>query len=393
MHDLTLEHLAPSALKPHPRNPRVHPESALDKLSKSIHEFGWTNPILAVKENGHALIVAGHARLKAAQRMNLSTVPVIFLPLKGPQIDAYLIADNRMQEHTTWDLGVLRGLLGDLDTGAFDMTLTGFDLPEIEKLLVDDLASEDNLMGVTADIGGAFALKKEMFFDSTEPFGIPPLRMDRLTECPENIECWAGHDATPKGYEWHLYNYGSDSIKGLNLRKTVLSFYVDDYRFEQAWDKPDEFAGKILNRGIPIVVAPNYSVRADDPEALQIWNTYRSRWVARYFQEAGFQVIPDVLSLHPKTHHFAFAGIPKGAPCIARHLHQKADEEWKRIQIEGLRKMVEVLEPQSVLLYVGRFAEEYVEKGLPKDMKVITVTSRVHLRGPVMRKAKTGKEE
>ena len=46
-------------LKPHPMNPRVHPESAIVKLERSITEFGWTTPILATKDG---VILAGHAR-------------------------------------------------------------------------------------------------------------------------------------------------------------------------------------------------------------------------------------------------------------------------------------------------------------------------------------------
>jgi ParB-like chromosome segregation protein Spo0J len=54
-----------SELRPHPKNPRVHPDSAIEKLERSIKEFGWTNPIL-VSADGY--ILAGHARLKAAEK-------------------------------------------------------------------------------------------------------------------------------------------------------------------------------------------------------------------------------------------------------------------------------------------------------------------------------------
>ena len=69
-----------SKLKPHPKNPRIHPDSALERLTKSVKEFGWTNPIL-VSEDG--FILAGHARLKAAEKAGISEVPIIRLPLKG----------------------------------------------------------------------------------------------------------------------------------------------------------------------------------------------------------------------------------------------------------------------------------------------------------------------
>lgn len=119
-------------LKPHPKNPRVHPDSAIDKLVRSIKEYGWTNPVL-VSADGYVL--AGHARLKAAEKAGIEEVPVIYLPLEGAKAEAYLIADNRLQDETDWDLPKLKDLLQELDTGEFDLELTGFDMGEIEDLM------------------------------------------------------------------------------------------------------------------------------------------------------------------------------------------------------------------------------------------------------------------
>jgi len=120
-------------LKPHPKNPRVHPDSAIEKLERSIKEFGWTNPIL-VSADGYVL--AGHARLKAAEKAGIEEVPVIYLPFEGAKAEAYLIADNRLQDETEWDLPMLKDLLQELDTGEFDIELTGFDEREIERLML-----------------------------------------------------------------------------------------------------------------------------------------------------------------------------------------------------------------------------------------------------------------
>ena len=119
-------------LKPHPKNPRVHPDSAINKLVRSIKEYGWTNPVL-VSADGYVL--AGHARLKAAEKAGIQEVPVIYLELEGAKAEAYLIADNRLQDETGWDLPKLKDLLQELDTGEFDLELTGFDKGEIEDLI------------------------------------------------------------------------------------------------------------------------------------------------------------------------------------------------------------------------------------------------------------------
>ena len=117
-----------SELRPHPKNPRVHPDSAIEKLERSIKEFGWTNPIL-VSADGY--ILAGHARLKAAEKAGIEDVPVIYLPLEGAKAEAYLLADKRLQDETDWDLPKLKDLFQEMDTGEFDLELTGFGIDEI----------------------------------------------------------------------------------------------------------------------------------------------------------------------------------------------------------------------------------------------------------------------
>jgi len=119
-------------LKPHPKNPRIHPESALNKLARSIEEFGWTNPILCSKDG---IVLAGHARLKAAERAGIKEVPVIYLPLEGAKADAYLIADNKLQDETEWDEVKLEDLFKELSLTELDLNLTGFDEIEWDKLI------------------------------------------------------------------------------------------------------------------------------------------------------------------------------------------------------------------------------------------------------------------
>lgn len=119
-------------LQPHPMNPRVHPESLIDKLTKSIETFGWTNPVICDAEYQ---ILAGHARVKAAEKLGLKEVPVIVVPLSGDEATAYLIADNRLAEESGWDRSLLKDLISELDHGAFELSLTGFDAKQLEELM------------------------------------------------------------------------------------------------------------------------------------------------------------------------------------------------------------------------------------------------------------------
>lgn len=121
-----------SEIKPHPRNPRIHPDSALTKLEKSIGEFGFTNPVLLSKDG---VLLAGHARLKASKRKGLKEVPAIYLDLEGAKADAYLIADNRLQQDTKWEKDMLKIMLEDLELNDYPLDMTGFEVDELDKLL------------------------------------------------------------------------------------------------------------------------------------------------------------------------------------------------------------------------------------------------------------------
>jgi len=124
----------PAALTPRSTNPHTHSEKQLRQIADSIRTFGFTNPILVDRNNG---IVAGHGRVEAARRLKLDSVPTIRLEnMTEAEIRAYVIADNRLAENAGWDREMLAIELQDLcelDLD-FDVTITGFEMPEIDVL-------------------------------------------------------------------------------------------------------------------------------------------------------------------------------------------------------------------------------------------------------------------
>ena len=116
---------------PYGRNPRKISDKAVDKVAASIKEFGFRQPIV-VDENG--IIIVGHARLLAAQRLGLKKVPVhVAEGLSEVQARAYRLADNRTGEEASWDAELLTFELAELD--GFDLELTGFDPAELSALV------------------------------------------------------------------------------------------------------------------------------------------------------------------------------------------------------------------------------------------------------------------
>ena len=133
--DLRVEYRSVGELKPYQRNARTHSPEQIDKIVRSIREFGWTNPILVDGANG---VIAGHGRLLAAHKLDMATVPVIELDgLSEAQKRAYILADNRTALDAGWDNDLLRIELGELKSLDFNLELTGFSLEELGGLLTD----------------------------------------------------------------------------------------------------------------------------------------------------------------------------------------------------------------------------------------------------------------
>jgi DNA modification methylase len=114
------------------RNARKIPQQAVDKVAASIHEFGFRQPIVVDKQG---VIVAGHTRLLAAQKLGLSQIPVhIASELSPTQIKAYRLADNRLALETSFDNDLLALELAELKLEDFALELTGFDLDELTAM-------------------------------------------------------------------------------------------------------------------------------------------------------------------------------------------------------------------------------------------------------------------
>ena len=119
------EELAVESLVPYENNARTHSEEQIEKICKSIQEFGFINPVLVYKGN---IIIAGHGRVMAAKKLGIDKVPCLHVEhLTEEQMRAYVIADNKLAEDAGWDLEMLKSELADLQDLDFDISLTGFD--------------------------------------------------------------------------------------------------------------------------------------------------------------------------------------------------------------------------------------------------------------------------
>ncbi len=122
-------------LRANPKNARTHSKKQIHKVAQSIEKFGFTTPVLIDKAG---MIIAGHCRYLAAKQLGIKEIPTICLDHLSPEeIRAYAIADNKLALDAGWDEEVLKIELKELINLDFDIELTGFDIPEIDMIVLD----------------------------------------------------------------------------------------------------------------------------------------------------------------------------------------------------------------------------------------------------------------
>ena len=140
---MKIKSIAIDKLIPYHNNPRK--DQAVDKVASSINEYGFQQPIVVDK---NMVVVVGHTRLMGAKKLGLKRVPTVIADLTETQAKAYRIADNRINEDSTWDMELLNLEIAGLSEVDFDLDLLGFESSELDKLLVNDeeyLTDEDEV--------------------------------------------------------------------------------------------------------------------------------------------------------------------------------------------------------------------------------------------------------
>jgi DNA modification methylase len=153
--DLSVAYIPITSLKPYPRNARTHSKHQIHQILESIRVFGFLNPVLVDRNNR---IIAGHGRVEAAKLLGMEQVPTIRLEnLSEDQIRAYIIADNKLAENAGWDNSILAIELQHLltlDCPDFDVTITGFEVAEVDAILEEAAGESDRVDEVIELVSG-----------------------------------------------------------------------------------------------------------------------------------------------------------------------------------------------------------------------------------------------
>lgn len=164
---MNIETLDITQIKPYPENPRKISDKAVDKVALSIKEFGWQQPIVVDEQN---VIIAGHTRHKAAEKLGIREVPVLkAIGLSEDKVRAYRFMDNRSHEESAWDWDkAVKEISELLDENKIDEALLGFDEGEFDyiKLRFQEMETDKQISDDKENNGGDETVKTSNTFSN-----------------------------------------------------------------------------------------------------------------------------------------------------------------------------------------------------------------------------------
>lgn len=154
---MKIEEISIEKIIPYGLNNRVHSEEQIERIAKSISEFGFNQPIVVDEDN---VILVGHGRYEAAKKLKLKEVPVLkVLGLDETKKRAYRILDNKLQNDSTWDFENLESEIEFLKDQDFDIEGWGLDSFDVKDIIPEEY-DESITDNVTIEKGYKFIVQE-----------------------------------------------------------------------------------------------------------------------------------------------------------------------------------------------------------------------------------------
>jgi hypothetical protein len=132
----------------------------------------------------------------------------------------------------------------------------------------------------------------------------------------------------------------------------TVHFFEDDEKFDEVWNNPSRYINRL--KQYRQVLSPDFNQYVDMPEAVQIFNVYRNRWCAAYWQQTGLVVIPTISWSDDSSFEYSFDSIEKGS-CVA--VSTIGCRKLENCFMNGYREMIQRIEPENVICYGESFPE------------------------------------
>lgn len=348
------DEVPPESLLANPYNFRLHSMAQQEALEDAIEEVGFIRSVSVNKRTG--CIIDGHLRVILALRRNEKSIPVEWLDLTDEQERLALATLDPLGALARTDRDKYAELISTTQPEGEAIRDVMRELAEkagVEAAFGDTIEAEDSkasktFEGMPDELDGIASLKEYALFQSSLPMGFPELHAGRIMSVPENWDVWGGPAFQYKDPDVFLYLWGrSDSIRGLDTSRTVIGFYVDEFRFESFWDNPSRQTAKLINGNVRGAIMPHYGMYPEFPQVVRLFQRYKSLWLGRYFQEAGLDILPD-LQLSIQDEDYYLLGMPQGAPFAVRF---DANDNDLKDKIVMLEHAIDKLNPDKVLVY------------------------------------------
>lgn len=383
---LGTERVSTKRIKPYRDNPRI---GNIEMVAESLAKNGQFKGIVVQSENAEYApgeILAGNHTYLAARRLGWTDILVSWVSVEEDHAKRIVLADNRTSDKGSYDEQMLQDLLQSLPT----LDGTGYDNGVLEKLVKQQQEDEDPNNVEMKDVPGddptaLLQLNPDLLFPTDEAaFGMPLLRLDMIPEeLPKNLDVWAGHELCSNSPEqWWVQIYATGS-RGIDWTQSILCCYTEDFHFESFYDRPDRISRKMLSLGIPMAIMPNYSQGPTWPQAVNVWASYRSFYVARYWQEVGIQVIPDLqYGTDQVWLDHSLAGIPDGCPVVSAQVQNaKGDKDAIRRIARQLRECEQRIGFKQILLYGHTDADDVAERvNFSNGVEIVRCANRTSKR-------------
>ncbi len=370
MDHIEITYLDPIQLKAHPDNAKIHTDKQIDRIAKSMKNTGGSVQPILVDENH--VILAGHGRWMAHKKMGDTACPVVVKAgLTDFQKKKFLLADNQTNAMTGNAFDAVAALLSELDEAEIDISDIGFSDKEIDKFLNFNAEEDerDEFEEASEESAGMTELKPALLLTAEDCVGtlqMPRLREDMIPYIPESeFVVWMNRHRTPPLGDNQMYYhlFGRESTKGLDPQTTLISFYIDDHRFERVWNKLKENTQRMLNAKAYATVMPDFSRSTGAPLPYNAYNAYRSFYCALYWQMAGLEVIPNLVAWDEDSVESCSLAIPQGAPVVSCQIQTMGREMrfsgngmigWEPEQYRNIfGAQLDIIKPETLMVYGG----------------------------------------
>ena len=147
--------------------------------------------------------------------------------------------------------------------------------------------------------------------------------------------------------EYVPFNLAS-SIRNEQCEKGI-HFFIHDYLFENLWTSREKYRDML--KRYKVVLTPDFSPYTDWPIMVQRWNHYRKHLLGAWMQEIGCLVYPTITWTDEKSYAWCFDGEPYRGTVAISSVGMMKKKTSKLMFMRGYDKMMEVLEPETILFY------------------------------------------